>query len=122
MSAVDKGKAREARANEREEILAIGYKIVGSGFHSGEITEMHTCLQRPVLLTMSHEDQTVRLWNYADNTCELEQNFAAGLGGQKPLVSCALHPSGYYMAVGLHDQLRLYHILHPGLKEFRVYD
>ena len=35
----------------------------------------------PVLLTMSHEDQTVRLWNYADNTCELEQNFAAGLGG-----------------------------------------
>ena len=72
MSAVDKGKAREARANEREDILAIGYKIVGSGFHSGEITEMHTCLQRPVLLTMSHEDQTVRLWNYADNTCELE--------------------------------------------------
>lgn len=54
--------------------------------------------------------------------CELEQNFALGLGEQRPLTSCALHPSGYYMAVALNDQIRLYHILHPDLKQFNQYD
>jgi len=29
---------------------------------------------------MSYEDQYIRLWNYEDNKCELEQNFALGLG------------------------------------------
>ena len=55
--------------------------VGGNGFHSGEITEMHTCLQRPIILTMSYEDQTIRLWNYVENTCDLVQNFAIGLGG-----------------------------------------
>jgi WD40 repeat protein len=71
MSLVDLNKAKEARDKEKENISAIGFKMIGNGFHSGEITEMHTCLQRPILLTMSHEDQTIRLWNYVDNICEL---------------------------------------------------
>ncbi len=83
---------------------------------------MHTCLQRPIILTMSHADQSIRLWNYIDNTCELEKNFGFRLGEQKPLISCALHPSGYYMAVALADNIRLYHILHPDLQEFNQYD
>lgn len=29
---------------------------------------------------MSYEDQYIRLWNYEDNKCELEMNFAFGLG------------------------------------------
>ena len=49
----EKMKALEQREVEKEKITAIGYKIIGNGFHSGEITEMHACLQRPVLLTMS---------------------------------------------------------------------
>ena len=68
----EKMKALEQREIEKEKITAIGYKIIGNGFHSGEITEMHACLQRPVILTMSHEDQYIRLWNYEDNKCELE--------------------------------------------------
>ena len=96
--------------------MALNYKVLGNGSHSGAITEMHTCLQRPIILTMSHDDQTIKLWNYQENRCELSQNFALGLGEQKPLVSCALHPSGYYMAVALADQIRMYHILHPDLK------
>ena len=27
-----------------------------------------------------YEDQYIRLWNYEDNKCELEMNFAFGLG------------------------------------------
>lgn len=81
LSKQDENKALEAQQKEKEEIEAISYKVVGQGNHSGEITEMHTCLQRPILLTMSHEDQTIRLWNYEDNICELEKNFALNLGG-----------------------------------------
>ena len=76
----ERNKAKEARELEKEKITAIGYKLIGNGFHSGEITEMHACLQRPILLSMSYADQYIRLWNYEDNKCELEQNFALGLG------------------------------------------
>jgi len=44
MSLVDLNKAKEARDKEKEHISAIGFKLIGNGFHSGEITEMHTCL------------------------------------------------------------------------------
>lgn len=71
MALVDKNKAKEAREKEQEQVTAIGYKLVGNGFHSGSISEMHTCLQRPVLLTLSKEDESIRVWNYSDNTCNL---------------------------------------------------
>ena len=41
---LEQNKAKEARELEKEKITAIGYKLIGNGFHSGEITEMHTCL------------------------------------------------------------------------------
>ena len=72
LSKQDKDKAIINTAKELENITAIGYRMLGNGFHSGEITEMHTCLQRPILLTMSYEDQYIRLWNYEDDKCELE--------------------------------------------------
>ena len=122
LSLVERNKAELAQLKELEAIQAISYKVIAQGFHSGEITEMHTCLQRPILLTMSHEDQTIRLWNYEDNICELEKNFALNLGGQKPLVSCALHPSGYYAAVALNDNIQLFHILHEEMQQFRTYE
>ena len=72
LSLVDKKKSDKNTEKELENIKAISYRMLGNGFHSGEVTEMHTCLQRPILLTMSHEDQYIRLWNYEDDKCELE--------------------------------------------------
>ena len=40
----DRKKALEVRAEERRQIQELKYEMVGNGFHSGEITEMHTCL------------------------------------------------------------------------------
>lgn len=40
----------------------------------------------------------------------------------KPLRCCALHPSGYYMAVALGEKLVLYHILHKELRHFHSYE
>lgn len=37
----------------------------------------------------------------------------------KPLLSVAIHPSGYYLAAGFKDKIRIYHILHDDLRLFR---
>ena len=65
-------------------------------------------------------DQSVKIWNYITNTCELNENFADLNIGLKPLSAVALHPSGYYMAVALVDHVCLYHILHGEFRKFHT--
>jgi len=55
--------------------LDLKYGMVGNGFHSGAITDFDTSLQRPLLMTASVQDQSVRIWNYLTNKCELYKNF-----------------------------------------------
>lgn len=40
----------------------------------------------------------------------------------KPLISVAIHPSGYYMAASFIDKIRFYHILHDEFKRYRDVD
>ena len=61
--------------HERKVIMDMDFKFLSSGFHSGAITELHTCDQRSVVLTCSLEDNTVRLWNYLTNNCDFVKNF-----------------------------------------------
>lgn len=37
----------------------------------------------------------------------------------KPLITLAFHPSGYYLAVGCIDKLRLFHVLNSELRPYR---
>ena len=94
------------------------------GFHSGPITRMDVAVQRPLLVTCSREDSTIRIWNYLTNTCELAREYyvlddMTIKEAVKPLLTVAMHPSGYYMAAGFTDKIRIYHILHDELREFR---
>lgn len=96
--------------NDNEALGAVDIKhtMVGKGCHQGEISTLETCLQRPILLTCSTTDQTVRIWDYISNTQVLYKSFvltdsSTGKVASSPLVCAALHPSGYYLAVGLID-------------------
>ena len=40
----------------------------------------------------------------------------------KPLISVAIHPSGYYMAASYIDKIRFYHILHDEFKDYKTID
>ena len=40
----------------------------------------------------------------------------------RPLISVAIHPSGYYMAASFIDKIRLYHILHDEFKHYKALD
>jgi cilia- and flagella-associated protein 57 len=115
---------RDELAATRMNLMDIKFDFVCSGFHSGAITELHTCLQRPVVLTCSVEDQSIRLWNYLQSTCELAHYFTKKQGPDviKPLRCSAMHPSGYYLAVGLTDRLQLFHVLHKELRHFHTYE
>ena len=49
-------------------------------------------------------------------------NFTTGVGkdqSSKPVLSIAMHPSGYYMAAGFIDKVRVMHILDDELRDFR---
>lgn len=51
------------------------------------VTGLDLCLRRPVVATCSL-DHTVRLWNYADRSCDLNKSFA------EEAYSIAVHPTG----------------------------
>ena len=40
----------------------------------------------------------------------------------KPLISVAIHPSGYYMAASFIDKIRVHHILHDEFKHYENID
>ncbi len=88
---------------------------------------METCLQRPILLTCSTKDQTVRVWDYISNTQVLSKSFviidtSSGKVAAEPLSCAAMHPSGYYLAVGLTENIKIYHLMHDDLRLFHTYD
>ncbi|CAJ1429043.1 unnamed protein product [Effrenium voratum] len=81
------------------------------GNHSAAITGMDLAVHRPLLLTASKGDGTVRVWNCTSRTCEIRAAF-----GEDPH-AVAVHPFGYYAAVAFAEKLRLYHILVKDLKQ-----
>ncbi|KAF4662030.1 WD repeat domain 65 [Perkinsus olseni] len=69
-------------------------------FHTGPVLGMDVCVRRPIVATCG-ADHTVRLWNFWERRCELEQYF------MEEAFSIALHPSGLQALVGFVDRLRL---------------
>jgi WD40 repeat protein len=67
-------------------------------------------------MTASIEDQTVRLWDYTTNTCELKHDFSTLF-----MKSIALHPSGYFSAVAFDEHIKIFHILYQDLEEFYTF-
>lgn len=105
----------------------ISFDLVCKGFHSGPISSIDVATQRPLLLTCSREDSTIRLWNYETYTCEMARECyvledQAIREAAKPLISVAMHPSGYYMAASFIGKIRLHHILHDEFKHYKNID
>lgn len=49
--------------------------LLCKGFHSGAISSLDVATQRPILVTASRDDSTVRLWNYKEGVCELAREY-----------------------------------------------
>jgi len=103
----------------------IKFDLVCRGFHSGAIDTIDIAVQRPLIVTCSRDDSTIRIWNYYTHQCELAREYyvledMAIREAAKPLKSVALHPSGYYLAASFIDKIRLYHILHDELRPYKA--
>jgi hypothetical protein len=70
-----KNKSKEKRENESL-IENVNYITVGGGFHAGEVSAMDICIVRPIVVSMSKDDVTVRIWNYHTGKCEMIKSYA----------------------------------------------
>jgi len=109
---------RRARDNMDRDVK---FEILCNGFHSKSITCIDVATQKPLIVTCSKDDATIRIWNYLNFKCELARKFyvkedSKGLEATRPITCVAFHPSGYYIAAGFIDRLRFFHILHNTLR------
>ena len=78
-------------------------------------------VQRPILVTCSREDQSLRLWNYISGECEFAREYfvreqSVVRAQAKPLITVAIHPSGYQLAVACVDKIVINLIFHDVLR------
>ena len=90
---------------------------LAGGFHSGPITTLDVAVQRPIFVTCSREDSSIRIWNYYSNSCEIANIHSVvddlpSSKAVKPLLNVSIHPTGYYLVASLIDKIRVYQILH----------
>ena len=102
----------------------VKFDLVCRGFHNGSITGLDVAIQRPIIATCSRDDSTIRLWNYITGQCELAREYfvledKAVRNQAKPLISIAMHPSGYQLAASFIDKIQIHHILHDGLRKLK---
>ena len=114
-------------ANIFESLKAVNFELrmtlVCDGFHQGPITAMDVSLQRPLIITASSYDKSIRIWNFLTGHCEYckivlsekERNHEK----EMDILAVAMHPNGYYVAVSDKEMIRFFHLCY---KELRLYN
>ena len=103
-------------------LYEIPFNIVCNGFHSGEITAMEISAQRPIIITASQQDKTIRVWNYITGHSEYCKLVLTETNDYKAnnldILCLALHPNGYYVCISDGEMLWFFHLCY---KELRFY-
>eukprot|EP00831_Metopus_contortus_P066834 TRINITY_DN59611_c0_g1_i1.p1 TRINITY_DN59611_c0_g1~~TRINITY_DN59611_c0_g1_i1.p1 ORF type:complete len:338 (+),score=27.90 TRINITY_DN59611_c0_g1_i1:259-1272(+) len=86
-----------------------------SAFHSSGITGLDVCVRKPLLVTCSEKDGTIRLWNYIEKRQELCYHSS----DMSNPISVAFHPSGLHIVVGTTDKIYIMDVFLKTLKTFR---
>ena len=109
--------------NLKNEKFEINFQTVCEGFHSGPITTMDVAQQRPIIVTASVKDKSIRVWNYLTGHCEyckviLEEKDHNN-EKEMEILAVAIHPNGYYIAISDAEMIRFFHLCY---KELRYYN
>lgn len=86
--------------------------LICGGFHAGPITGLDMAVHRPILVSACSKDCTVRVWDYQVGSCEV-----CWQAYEEP-TGVALHPLGFFLALGFSDKVRLMHIFAKELVPF----
>ena len=99
------------------------FNVICQGFHNGPITCMDVALQRPIIITVSKSDKTIRIWNYLTGHCEYCKIILEERDNNEEkeinILSVAIHPNGYYLAISDLEMIRFFHLCY---KELRFYN
>jgi hypothetical protein len=49
--------------------------LLYDGFHVNSVDSMDVCMHRPLVATLSKRENTVRIWNYKNPSCEMTKRF-----------------------------------------------
>jgi len=82
-------------------------------FHTGSVTCVDVCLRKQLIATAG-KDKTVKIWNYATRTLEINQPVS------DEGISIAFHPSGFHLVVGVLEKILLYNVLSKSLQSFKT--
>ncbi len=100
----------------------INFHILCEGFHSGNITSIDTSIQRPIIVSASNIDKTIRIWNYLSGHSEFAKIILTESEEHHiynfHILSLALHPNGYYLAIADLETIWFFHICY---RELRFY-
>jgi WD40 repeat protein len=108
--------------NLSNESFELKFDLVCDGFHQGAITSMDLALQRPIIVTSSQADKTIRVWNYLTGHCEYCKIILTEKDNEEKemdFLSVAIHPNGYYLAVSDREMIRFFHLCY---RELRFYN
>ena len=106
----------------RNSLFELSFNILCEGFHSGPITSMEISVQRPILITASNFDKSIRVWNYITGHCEYCKIVFTETNEYKiqemNILSLAMHPNGYYIAISDGEMIWFFYLCY---KELRFY-
>ena len=113
---------KDILANIKNPDYNLELNLICDGFHKGPISCMDVSLQRPIIITCSREDKSIRVWNYLTGHCEnckivLEEK-EDSKDKEIHFLSIAIHPNGYYVAISDSEMIRFFHLCY---KELRFY-
>ena len=113
---------KEILSNIKNPDYNLELNLICDGFHKGAISCMDVSLQRPIIITCSREDKTIRVWNYLTGHCEnckivLEEK-EDSKEKEINFLSIAIHPNGYYVAISDSEMIRFFHLCYKELRFF----
>ena len=113
---------KEVLSNIKNPDYNLELNFVCDGFHKGGISCMDVSLQRPIIITCSKEDKSIRVWNYLTGHCEnckiiLEEK-EDSKEKEMNFLSLAIHPNGYYVAISDSEMIRFFHLCYKELRFF----
>ena len=99
------------------------FYILCEGYHHSPITSMNISLKRNILVTTSNKDSSIKIWNYLNGLSEYcSLIFSEQKQENKQIIknfnilSLALHPTGYYMAMSNQVMIWFFFIYYKQLK------
>ena len=98
----------------------IKFNVLCEGFHNGPITCMDVASQRPIIITCSKNDKTIRIWNYLTGHCEYCKIILEERDNNEEkeinILAVAVHPNGYYLAISDIEMIRFFHLCYQELR------